>query len=112
MSNCVINLSPDKPQVFRDAYRVLKPGGRLAVSDVVATRELPQEIKRDLNQHAGCVAGAALVSDVEAMLRAAGFSEVTVSVKEESRKFIKDWFPGSGAENYVVSANIKATKPK
>ena len=112
MSNCVINLSPDKPQVFRDAYRVLKPGGRLAVSDVVAMRELPQEIKQNLDQYAGCVAGAARVSDIEEMLRAAGFSDVTVAVKEESRKFISDWFPGSGIENYVVSAIIKATKSK
>ena len=111
LSNCVINLSPDKAQVFRDAFRVLKPGGRLAVSDVVATRELPDPVKRDLDQHAGCVAGAALVSEVEEMLRAAGFDEISVAVKEESREFIKDWFPGSGVEEYVASASIEATKP-
>ncbi len=110
MSNCVINLSPDKPQVFREAYRVLKPGGRLAVSDVVATRELPESIKRNLDQHAGCVSGAALVPAVEKMLHDAGFSGITVSVKEKSREFIKDWFPGSGVEAYVVSAEISAIK--
>ena len=112
LSNCVINLSPDKAQVFRDAFRVLKPGGRLAVSDVVATRELPESVKRNLDQHAGCVAGAALVSDVEEMLHAAGFGEISVTVKEVSREFIKDWFPGSGVEDYVASANIEATKPE
>lgn len=110
LSNCVINLSPDKPQVFRDAFRVLKPGGRLAVSDVVATRELPESVKRNLDQHAGCVAGAALVSDIEWMLRAAGFCQVSVTVREESREFIKDWFPGSGVEGYVASAGIEAVK--
>ncbi|MFC1453332.1 arsenite methyltransferase, partial [Verrucomicrobiota bacterium] len=112
LSNCVINLSPDKPQVFRDACRVLRPGGRLAVSDVVATRELPEAVRRNLDQHAGCVAGAALVSDVEGMLHAAGFCDVAVSVREESREFIKDWFPGNGLEGYVVSASIEAKKPE
>ena len=110
LSNCVINLSPDKAKVFRDAFRVLKPGGRLAVSDVVATRELPESVKRNLDQHAGCVAGAALVSDIEWMLRAAGFCQVSVTVREESREFIKDWFPGSGVEGYVASAGIEAVK--
>ena len=111
LSNCVINLSPDKPQVFRDAFRALKAGGRLAVSDVVATRELPDAVKRNLEQHAGCVAGAALVSDVEEMLRAAGFCEVSVSVSHASRDFIRDWFPGSGVEDFVASATIEAVKP-
>lgn len=112
MSNCVINLSPDKPQVFRDAHRVLKPGGRIAVSDVVAVQELPEDVKRNLDQHAGCVAGAAHVSEVENMLQAAGFCDIAVSVKTESREFIKDWFPGSGVEDFVASANITARKPE
>ena len=112
LSNCVINLSPEKAQVFRDAFRVLKPGGRLAVSDVVATCEMPDAVKRNLDQHAGCVAGAALVSDVEEMLRAAGFRDISVAVKEESRSFIKDWFPGSGVEDHVASATIEAIKPR
>lgn len=110
ISNCVINLSPDKLQVFREAWRVLKPGGRLAVSDVVATQELPEAIKADMEAYAGCVAGAALASDVEALLLESGFIDVRVQVQQASREAIKDWFPGSGVENHVASAIIEARK--
>ena len=110
ISNCVINLSPDKKQVFREAYRVLKPGGRLAISDVVAVKKLPDQIKKDLAAYSGCVAGAALVSDVKTMLSEAGFSGVKVEINEASREFIKDWFPGTGIESYVASAKIEAVK--
>ena len=112
ISNCVINLSPDKSRVFCEAYRVLKKGGRLAISDVVAVKKMPDKIKKDLAKHAGCVAGAALVSDLEAMLSNAGFSDVKVEINEASREFIKDWFPGSGIEAYVASAVIEAVKGK
>lgn len=111
MSNCVINLSPDKQQVYREAFRVLKNGGRLSVSDVVAMRELPDSVRQNLDQHAGCVSGAALVRDIEMMLSEAGFTRIRIETKEESRTFIKDWFPGSGLEDYVLSANITALKP-
>lgn len=111
ISNCVINLSPDKPRVFREAYRVLKPGGRLAVSDVVACAELPQAIRNDLALHAACVAGASTVEEVETMLREAGFSEIRVTPKDESKSFIRDWVPGTDISDYVVSANIEAVRP-
>lgn len=111
LSNCVINLSPDKSQVFREAFRVLKPGGRLAISDVVATAELPAELAHDLEVLAGCVAAAAPVADLRAMLTAAGFESIRIDVNPKSREFIADWFPGRGAENYVASATIEATKP-
>ncbi len=111
MSNCVINLSPDKRQVFADAFRVLKPGGRLAVSDVVATAPLPDEVKRNEQLHCYCVAGAALIEDIEAMLRDAGFTQISIRPKEESREFIREWAPSSNAEDYVVSATIEAIKP-
>jgi arsenite methyltransferase len=110
MSNCVINLSPDKQAVFNEAFRVLKPAGRLAISDVVARAALPEEIAKSVAALAGCVAGAATIQDIEAMLAAAGFQQVKVVVSEESREFIRDWLPGSGAENYVVSAIIQAVK--
>ena len=111
ISNCVINLSPDKTQVFREALRVLKPGGRLAISDVVATAELPDEVKDDPKLHSSCVAGAAMVDDLQAMLEAAAFHDVRITPKDESREFIRDWVPGSGVEDYVVSAHIEAIKP-
>lgn len=111
LSNCVINLSPDKPRVFAEAFRVLRPGGRLAVSDVVAVEPIPEGIKADLQAHGGCLAGCATVPETEAMLEAAGFTEIRVRVIEESSGFIKDWFPGSGAERLVRSARIEAVKP-
>ena len=111
LSNCVINLSPDKQQVYQEAYRILKPGGRLAVSDVVAVGNIPKAVKSDLEKHSGCVAGAATVNELERMLKTAGFCAVSVTVKEESAEFIKDWFPGSGVERYVRSGEVRATKP-
>ena len=111
ISNCVINLSPDKPQVFCEAFRILKPGGRLAISDVVASTALPPDMKDDPQLHAGCMAGAELVEDLEAMMAAAGFEAIRIAPKDESRAFIKDWAPGTGVEDYVLSATIEAVKP-
>ena len=111
MSNCVINLSPNKAQVFRDAFRALKAGGRLAISDVVATCEMPDEMKNDPILHAGCMAGASMVDDLIMMMRDAGFEQVVVEPKDETREFIRDWAPGRGVEDYVVSARIEAIKP-
>jgi SAM-dependent methyltransferase len=111
ISNCVINLSPDKATVFSDAFRVLRPGGRLAISDVVASAELPDEIRSDLALYSGCVAGASLISGLHAMLRAAGFADVVIAPKDESRSFIEQWVPGRSITDYVVSATIAAVKP-
>jgi len=111
ISNCVINLSPEKPRVFREAFRVLKPGGRLAVSDVVATAQLPDEMRQDLELYAGCVAGASLIDDLECMLGEAGFVDIRIRPRDESREFIRDWAPGMRVEDFVVSATIEATKP-
>jgi len=111
ISNCVINLSPNKPRVFADAYRALKPGGRLAISDVVAFAELPEEIQRDLALYTGCMAGASLISEVEDMLRDSGFQQIRIAPKDESKAFIRDWAPGKAVTDYVVSANIEAIKP-
>lgn len=111
ISNCVINLSPDKQQVFREAYRVLQPGGRLAISDIVTTAELPPEIKNDLDElYSGCISGASSIAVVEGMLRESGFTEIRIEPKDESRTFIKDWVPGANVDQYIVSAVIKAVK--
>lgn len=113
MSNCVINLSPDKQSVYNDAFRVLKPGGRLAISDVVATATLPDEIQQDLALLSACVGGAATIDDTESMLKEAGFQDIEIIPKDESRELISKWVPGknTNAEDYVVSAYIKAVKP-
>lgn len=111
LSNCVINLSPDKAQVFREAFRILKPGGRLAISDVVATTELPPELRADADLIAGCIGNAALLDDLQQWIEAAGFQDVRIAPKDSSREFIRDWAPGRGVEDYVVSATIEGLKP-
>ena len=111
LSNCVINLSPDKPQVFAEAFRVLKPGGRLAISDVVATAEFPEHIRADLALHAGCIAGASSIEAVENMLQAAGFAHINISAKEESKTLIRQWNNDATLAEYIVSATIEAIKP-
>ena len=111
LSNCVINLSPDKKQVWREAYRVLKPGGRLSISDIVALKPLPDDLQERVALYTGCVAGAAEVGTIEADLAASGFSEVEVKLRPESNEMIGQWFPDSGVEDYVASAEIEAVKP-
>ncbi len=111
ISNCVINLSPNKAQVFREAFRVLKPGGRLAISDVVATIELPEEMRNDPQLIAGCMGNASLIEELEGFMSEAGFVDRRIEPKESSREFIRDWAPGRGVEDYVVSATIEAIKP-
>jgi SAM-dependent methyltransferase len=111
LSNCVINLAPDKPRVFREAFRALKPGGRLAISDIVALQPVPEAMRRDVGLYIACASGAALVRDVETALRAAGFAEVRVTPTPESRAVIAEWFPRRGLENYFASATLSAVKP-
>jgi arsenite methyltransferase len=112
ISNCVINLSPDKQQVFLEAFRVLQSGGRLAISDIVTTTELPPEIKNDMHElYSGCISGASSIADLQEILETSGFINISIQPKDESKSFIKDWVPGSNIENYIVSSVIKATKP-
>ena len=111
LSNCVINLSPSKPDVFREAFRVLRAGGRLAISDVVATAAIPAQFRSTAASLSGCIGGAALVEDIREMLLEAGFDDIRIEPRSESRSFIKDWMPGSGIEQYIASATIEAIKP-
>jgi SAM-dependent methyltransferase len=109
LSNCVINLSPDKAAVFREAFRVLKPGGRLAISDVIATKAMPPELAKSLEAYTGCVAGAASETTLRQLLADAGFSEISIRVRAGSGAIMERCMPGSG--DYVASATIEAQKP-
>ena len=111
LSNCVINLVPDKKAAFREAWRVLKPGGRLAISDVVSIAPLPDVLQAKVAALTGCVSGASSVAELKAALAEAGFTDVRIDVKPGSREFIRDWMPGSGSEDYIASAAIEAIKP-
>jgi ubiquinone/menaquinone biosynthesis C-methylase UbiE len=99
ISNCVINLSPDKDSVFREAFRVLRPGGRLQVSDIVWLQPVPEAVKDDMEQWAGCIAGALLESEYTAKIAAAGFERVTSTPSE---------YPGGKG---IASASVVAFKP-
>ena len=107
----MINLVPDKAQVFREAFRVLKPGGRLAIADVVNVNPLPPELAADKALLCGCVAGAASPAAIEDWLTTAGFTDISIQVNPESRDYIATWASGRGIENYVASATIEARKP-
>lgn len=111
ISNCVINLSPDKPRVVREAFRVLKPGGRLAIADVVATKSLPEELRGELAAIGACIGGAADVNEWRAMLAAAGFTRVGIELRESSRALIAQWTNDPTAGEFVVSALVTACKP-
>ena len=112
ISNCVINLSPEKQRVFNEAFRVLKAAGRLAVADMVATAPLPDDIKADWAAYTGCMSGASQISELEQMLQTSGFKDIKIAPKDSSRSFIREWLPGKKIEDYLVSATIEATKPK
>jgi arsenite methyltransferase len=111
MSNCVINLSPEKPRVFQEAFRVLKPGGRLAIADVVATRPLSMALREKLGAIGACVGGATHVDELRAMLVAAGFQRVEIAPKASSRDYIQHWTDDTTTSDFVVSALITAYKP-
>ena len=113
MSNCVINLSPDKLRVYQEAHRILKSGGRLAISDVLATAELPPHIRNDLALVGACVGGAATVKKTESLLKSAGFEDIKIKPHDRSRQLLQEWDPNKSenALDYVVSAYIEAIKP-
>ncbi len=112
ISNCVVNLVPDKAQVFREAFRVLKPGGRVVISDVVNIAPLPDDLRADPKLLCGCVAGAIPADRVDLLMRAAGLVDVKITVKPESREMVASWAPGRGIEKCVASAIVEARKPR
>ncbi|MBU1229836.1 MAG: arsenite methyltransferase [Proteobacteria bacterium] len=110
LSNCVINLSTDKAQVFREAFRVLKSGGRLAIADIVAVADMPEDIRADVMLHAECVAGAARVEALQDMMRQAGFERVSIRLNPASARMMEQMFPGLGLGGIVASAVIEGVK--
>ncbi len=109
LSNCVINLVPDKAQVYREAFRVLRPGGRLAVADVLATRPIPQEIRNDPESWASCSSGALTREEVSERLRAAGFDSIEVTTHADRAPTES---LAAQAEIGVVAGEVRATKPR
>ncbi|GAB1370467.1 arsenite methyltransferase [Candidatus Kapaibacterium sp.] len=111
ISNCVINLSPEKQRVFDECFRVLKKGGRLAISDVVASGEIPEKFKSDLFYHSACISGASTVLELKNYLLNSGFDQIKIEPKEESKEFMKEWVPNTNISDFVISAYIEAYKP-
>jgi arsenite methyltransferase len=123
ISNCVLNLSPDKPQVWREIARVLKPGGRVAISDLALLQRLPENVQQDVEALIGCIAGAVLIEQTRSMIVAAGLVDVRLTPKRQYVESLTDFQdplyaklvaklePGAKASDYVTSLDMAATKP-
>jgi arsenite methyltransferase len=108
LSNCVINLSPEKQTVFEEAFRVLRVGGRLAISDVVATAPIPEALRSEAGAVCGCIGGAAPIDEVKAMLAKAGFTSIEITIAPNSAAIVDSWMPG--VSGFIASATIEARR--
>ena len=111
ISNCVINLSPEKQKVFNESFRLLKPGGRLAITDNIATAELPEEIKNSPEHYSACISGAALAGDLENMLKTSGFTGIKIEPIDKNRKLFSAGASEKNINDLIVSVKIEAIKP-
>jgi arsenite methyltransferase len=109
LSNCVINLSPEKLAVFTEAFRVLRPGGRLAISDVVTTGPIPAALQDQIAALAGCITGAAPLEELRALLATAGFVDIAITIAPRSAEIVGGWLPG--VERFLAATTIEARKP-
>ncbi len=122
LSNCVINLSPDKEKVFKEIHRVLKPGGRAAISDIALNRELPEKLRTSIESYIGCVGGAILIKDYKKIVEDSGLSDVKVTVKDISslltsatkdplgKAILENLDEGETLEGTVVSIYVEGRK--
>jgi arsenite methyltransferase len=111
ISNCVINLSSDKSAVFKEIHRTLRPGGRIIISDILRSGEMPEENRSNPAAYTGCVSGAISPGEVKKILSGLGFQSITISAKKQSEEIIRAWNVMESAEKVVFSAYIQAVKP-
>ena len=111
ISNCVINLTANKFKVFKEAARVLKPFGRLVVSDIVSICKVPESVKDKIKEkYAGCIGGALEFEELKSILKETGFDKIEIKIKENSCDFISSWAPDTQIEKYIRAADIFAVK--
>lgn len=110
LSNCVVNLSPEKGRVFAEAFRVLKPGGRLALSDICSRGELPKELKESREMVSACIGGAAPIEEIRALLEQVGFEQIELEPLEGSEAMVQSWTPEIDLQGRLVSVAIAARK--
>lgn len=110
ISNCVINLSPNKQRVYDEAYRVLKEGGRLAISDIVLMKDLTDEMKEDEKLYCGWVTGASSVEELKYYLSKSGFKNISIETKPISKEYEEQWGQNLNVGEYIMSSEIKAVK--